>query len=134
MASREDNGPTGGATHHDDPANAKTKRTLFKKKTRKVSTLINDKTASRKSRKTRWYPWGIQRLVSIHQSPATKSSTRSSTLWGVLGKLLPEVPKSSIRSPIRGGGGGCGGSLPRMPYSLNFDNICVTLAKGLHYI
>ena len=50
MASREDNGPTGGATHHDDPANAKTKRTLFKKKTRKVSTLLHDKTASRKSR------------------------------------------------------------------------------------
>ena len=51
MASREDNGPTGGATHHDDPANAKTKRTLFKKKTRKVSTLLHDKTCSRICRK-----------------------------------------------------------------------------------
>ena len=47
---------------------------------------------------TRWYPQGIQRLISKHQSTA-QSSMRNSNSWGgggILGKLRTKVPKYSM--------------------------------------
>ena len=69
----------------------------------------------------RRYPQGIQQLVSTHQSPAQSppnSSMRSSMGAGILGKHLPEVPKSSMRSS-NSGGWGCilGKPLPKVPKS-----------------
>ena len=59
---------------------------------------------TRHIKSTRWYPWGIQWLVSSQQSPAQYPPWEVSVWVTFLASFLnlPEVPKSSLRSPMGG--------------------------------